>query len=144
MKKSLSILLLLITLSGCDPFGIWMDKWSGFGVQNTTDQHLYLYVVYILPDTCLPAEKPKLIEVGTGENNIRFINGTYFKDSSLKRLKKGELLSVFFLLKDSVDAKPWSYIRDNNVVLDRYDLSWEVFESYQWKVPYPLPSLGSP
>ena len=139
MKKSLFILLLLIVLSGCCNLWLCLDIENNFRIQNTTDQNLYLYVAYILPDTILPVEKPKLRELGTGENDVCVINELSVSESGFKPLKKGELLSVFFFLKDSVDAKPWSYIRDNNVVLDRYDLSSDILEGYNWRVPYPLP-----
>ena len=136
MKRSLFILLLLFIFSGCD--GIWLDHDDAFMIRNTTDENLYLYVSYFLPDAGLPAEKPNLTGLGNGKNNISAINDCDVRDSGFRRLKKGELLSVFFILRDTVDTKPWSYIRDNQVILDRYDLSWEVITNYNYYVPYPL------
>jgi len=68
----------------------------------------------------LPMEKPNFIEINSGKTG--YIYGDDCNDPGFIRIKT-EKLTIFVLNKDTVDKYPWSYIRNNYVLLKRYEVT---------------------
>ena len=113
MKKISLLLCLILLLTACDyESTIW--------VKNSSSQKIVVTAGYI-PDTLLP-EKPMNLD-SININQSRFFYGSDVNDRYLSRLEKGEKLTLFVLSSDSVNRYSWKYLRENNVIFKRYELT---------------------
>ena len=44
---------------------------------------------------------------------------------------------IFLFSKDTIDQVPWDRIRDEYLILRRYDLTLEDLEAMNWTIEYP-------
>jgi len=123
-------LLLSILLTACP-----MDREHGVGVKNNSNQIIVIAARYILPDTLLPEDPKQLVTININER--RFIFGSTIGDTDLERLHRGERLTLFILSKDSVNSHSWKYIRENNVILKRYEFNMEELNNMGGTIIYP-------
>jgi len=114
MKKISLLLSLAVLLTACP-----MDRGACFHVKNNSNQTIVVTADYILPDTLL-LKNPKFL-LTINANQRRTIGGSEVDDRYLYRLDNGEKLTLFVLSKDSVDKHSWEYLRENNVILKRYE-----------------------
>jgi hypothetical protein len=128
---SISIILALLLNSCFDKFA---DHEDSFQLENKSNQNIYCYASYILPDTNIVPNKPKLIEIFSGK--IGYIDGSDCNDPGLKRLK-AEKLTIFVLNKDMVDKNTWDYIRVNLKILKRYEVTEKDILNMGGSVTYP-------
>jgi len=121
----------LLMLTSCDEFA----RHEYFvKLHNNSCQNIYCYAAFVLPDTILSFEKPKLIEVnsmGTG-----YVYGYDFSDPSFQRLKK-EKLTIFIFNKDTVVKNTWDYIRVNYKILKRIEVNEKDIINMGGSVYYP-------
>lgn len=126
LKQIISIIFILLFFSNCDFEWLAMDKTYGIFIQNNSIRAIYACADYILPDTILPVEKLPLTLVSPDEQELMYARN--FNDEKLKRLKRGDVLTVFILDKNIVDGNSWDSIRINNMVLRRLeynkDMKW--------------------
>ena len=47
------------------------------------------------------------------------------------------IMMIYLFSKDTIDQVPWSRIRDEYLVLQRYDLTLDDLEAMNWTVEYP-------
>jgi hypothetical protein len=139
MKTLIGITLtvLLCIVSSCDPNsdGQWDGKLKI--VNNTTDS-LYSIIQYNYPDTLL-------IDTGSGEITANFIATGETKKvfSSMKwerrisTINEQKTISIFLFTVDTLDKYPWSQIKKDNKILQRYALSVDDLIKLDWKVTYP-------
>ena len=118
MKKISLLFILAFLLTACP-----MDSYEIIWVKNNSNQTIVVTAEYILPDTLL-MENPAFLKVVDVNQNIGINASDYLNDRYLDRMKKGEKLTLFVLSKDSVDSYLWKYIRENNVILKRYEFDW--------------------
>jgi hypothetical protein len=119
MKRVVFLLFCLTFLFTACP----MDRFSCFHVENNSNKIIVVTAGYILPDTLLP-ENPKFLKtIPIGQSRI--IYDSDVEDGDLQRMENGERITLFVLSKDSVDNHSWEYVRENNVILKRYEFNME-------------------
>jgi len=122
MKKTYLLLFVFaLLLSGC------LDKWYCFYIKNNSEQTIYACVDFVFPDTLLPIQKPYLREITP--NKTGEIHGYHINDPKFERFDK-EKLTIFILDKNVVDTCSWEYIRENNLILKRYEGNRSEFVEY--------------
>jgi len=115
MKPIIKVIFCIIILfnASCDFEWMATDKAYLIRVRNNSNQSVYYYTEYILPDTMLSVNKPHwLREVPSGQQ--REFYDTEVNDKKFKRLKSGERITLFILDKDIVETHKWEYIREND------------------------------
>jgi len=107
----------LFLLAGCnDVFeGNYMIR-----IKNHSDQTIALYADYILPDTLLPATKPKMKEATPGKQ-IELYDGDV-NDPKFKRFENDKL-TFFVLSQDTVVKYPWDTLTKYYNILKRFELN---------------------
>ena len=118
MKKIFLLLSLSLLLESCP-----MDYEHGFAVKNNSNKIIVVTGGYILPDTLLPINHNKLITINKDER--RSIFGSSVGDPDIQLLRRGEVLTLFILDKDTVDSHSWEYIRKKNVILRRFEFNYQ-------------------
>lgn len=104
-------------------------------VENNTNHGVWYLVEYNYPDTSLPI-------VYDVERMIRPHNFIYH-DSKKKWDKvfaediPGGKLMIFFIADSIKNNYSWEQIRDQYLILKRYDISYEELEAINYKVSYP-------
>jgi hypothetical protein len=86
------------------------------------------------PDTTLPSDRPALVKIAP---NKRF----YYDSRKTWNQRIDELaadtLSIFIIDAGVYRDSSWSVIRDQYLILKRFDLSVDDLKSINWKVSYP-------
>jgi len=90
------------------------------------------------PDTSVPQQNPflndtqyELALVSSNETKIE-------KNEFVKILNSSDRSMMLFIFsRDTIDQVPWPRIRDEYLVLRRYDLTLEDLETMDWTVKYP-------
>ena len=131
MKKITLIFGLVLLLTACP-----MDYEHGFNVKNNSNQTILVTGGYILPDTLLPEKPNKLITVNVGKRY--YVYGSLVGDDDLDQLYyANKILTLFILSKNSVDSYSWEYIRENNIILKRYEFDSQELEMMNRTITYP-------
>jgi hypothetical protein len=135
--KKISLLLglvsLLLLFGSCEKFA---DRWYFIRVENNSSYPIYYHAAYILPDTMLSVNKPDwLRRVAPGE--MREFYDHEIGDPKFERMYN-ERLTLFILDESVVDTCDWRYIRENNMILRRYEfLIKELYADNGRNVFYP-------
>ena len=132
MKKNILLLLLgmFLLFGSCEKL---IPTYYSIRVHNNSDQTIYYYAEYILPDTTLSINKPRwLYKVNPGKADEFYDSDV--NDEKFKRMKN-ERITLFVLDKNVVDTYEWEYIRENNMILRRYEFL--IKELYAGNVFYP-------
>jgi len=130
MKKIYLIFFVLtVLLMGCP-----MDIRYYIRIRNKSTQTIYVCADFVLPDTLLPIQKPYLVEIES--NKIGNIQGYNIDDPKFEKFSK-EKLTIFILDKNAVDTCSWEYLRENNLVLKRYEGKTEDFSDNGVTINYP-------
>jgi len=117
MKKILIILSTIFLISSsCEKIA---DHSYTIEIKNNSNQIIDICAAYIVPDTLLPLEKPKLIEIQIGKYEELYDKNV--NDPKFVKFKT-EKLSVFVLSKDTVDKYSWDMIRTTSKILKRYEI----------------------
>jgi len=130
MKKIVLLLSLVLLLTAC-PF----DREYSITIKNNSDQTIYACAAYIFPDTLLPIEKPYLVKIEP--TKIGSIHGYYVNDDTFSRFEKGSILTFFILNEDSVNIHVWEYLKENNVILKRYEFNAQELNIVGMPILYP-------
>jgi len=107
------LVIVCVLLTGCP-----VDQGYSIRIINNSSRTIYACAEYILPDTLLPVNKPYLAEIKPNKEGE--LHGFHFNDNAFKRLQK-ERLTIFILDKEQVNTYSWEYLRENNIVLKRYE-----------------------
>ena len=113
---------------------------STLKILNNSNDTLFYYIEYraigdtLLPDfSIFPDEQAKELNtiepLSTKEDNDAFVK-------AFDRLEN-KVLMLFIFDKEVVDNVPWDTIREEYMVLKRYDLSLQDLEGNNWTVAYP-------
>ena len=87
MKQTFFSILIIVLFTSC------VDMWYGIRITNNSKDVIYAYGAYILPDTALAQEKPKLIYIGKHESS--HLSGYDIGDEILSRFEN-EKVTVFY------------------------------------------------
>jgi hypothetical protein len=108
------------------------DEQTFFTITNNTNHSISYYVGTLYPDTFIVQNKPTL-------RTIQPVSS--FKDSDWgtweERFSKIEKLSVFIFHTDTLNKYTWEEVRDNYMILKRYDLSLDDLKQCNFTVTYP-------
>jgi len=114
MKKICLLFSLVLILRAC-----WMDiDWS-IRIINNSNKTIYVFADFIYPEKSLPVDKPNYFRE-IKPKSMGNLRAQFFNDWGFKRFQQ-EKLTLFILDKDVVDTKTWEYIRENDIVLKRYE-----------------------
>ena len=130
MKKVCVLFSIVLLATACP-----MDSFEIIWVKNKSNETIVITGGYILPDTLLPQIKPqRLVTISVNESRMLADDA---HDRHLTRMKNGERLTIFVLSKDSVDNHSWEYLRENNVILKRYEFNWQELQEMGGSVSFP-------
>jgi hypothetical protein len=129
MKKVCLLFYFSLLLTACP-----VDMEKIIWVRNYSSQTIVVTAEYILPDTMLSFNPGNMKTINANQKDM--IDGSAVGDRYLKRMERGERLTVFILSKDSVDICSWEYIRRNNVILKRYEFNAEELKQMGGSVIY--------
>lgn len=140
MKKLIPILFIgLFLISGSCEKNPFVETFYTITIINSSSQSIYFlsydkFSEIQYPDTTLPAQKPNVIILGP--------DGKFFIDKREPWSEEindlaADTLSIFFFEKTSFEDSSWTKIRDNYMVLRRYDLSLQDLERIDFDVTYP-------
>ena len=134
MKNTFLLLLfvaiLLLNGNSCFP-----DREHGVGIKNNSNQVIVVAARYILPDTLLPEDTKKLVTININQKS--WIFSPTIGNRNLERLHRGDTLTLFILNNDSVKKHSWEYLRENNVILKRYEFGIEEYKKNEGVINYP-------
>jgi hypothetical protein len=133
IKIIFSTIILLLLLGSCEKL---IPVYYTIRVRNNSNQAIYYYAEYILPDTMLSINKPRWLgKVNPGGKDEFYDNDV--NDEKFKRMEN-ERITLFVLDKNVVDTYEWEYIRENNMILRRYEfLIKELYADNGRNVFYP-------
>ena len=133
IKVIFSAVILLLLFGGCEKL---IPHRYSIRVQNYSDQTIYYYAAYILPDTLLPVNKPHwLKKVNPGQR--REFSDKEVGDLKFKRLDNGERITLFILDEKVVNTCEWEFIRENYMILRRYEFNGDDYNKTDGRITYP-------
>lgn len=136
IKKTLNfsiVLMLTFAMYGCpEPFPEQTLTYENLSNEDV----LFEESIKLYPDTSLmdknPFEKMEVYNLRTIKVGKEFkFNGDY--QGYLKNFSK---FSVFIFSKKVIDTTPWDSVRNNYLILKRYDLDLKTLDSLNWRVTY--------
>ncbi len=132
------ILICFVTLIfwSCDFEWLATNKETIFRVYNNSAQTIVVTAEHILPDTLLPKKTNLLETIKINQNRIIY-SSEVEGNGDFRRMKNGDRLTLFVLSKDSVDKHSWEYLRENNVILKRYEFNWKELQMMGGNVNFP-------
>ena len=132
-KKIVYVLALLVflTLLGCPDDD--RLKYYGVWISNNSDQDITSYIACdincdrVYPDTT--------ISLNCRSVNIK--SKAYFKYGFSTRMHTCDTLSVYIFSTDTISKYGWEKVRDDYLILKRFDLSWDDIKRMEWEVSFP-------
>ena len=130
MKRILCIITVLVLLL----FSCWPDQVAIFFIYNKSEDSVYVFETHF-SDSLLPNKKPELLVVPSKENS-RMVDDVF--NTGYLNNKSIDYVYFFFLDKLTVDHVSWNTIKDSNLVLKRYKVSYEeLINEMEGKIYYP-------
>ena len=133
----IAIGLLILLLIGCPD-----DKYPGtiLGVKNDSPSRIYIwhsrdYTIHHFPDISLPEEKPLYFNSIAPGNTV----GSGPEDPDWEGIfaqLPGGKFTVFVFSKDVVDNTPWETVRDDYLILERFDVTLEELKALDYTLTY--------
>lgn len=130
MRILLFLIIGLVSYS-CEPL---YEHYYRIRIKNYSNENLYVYGKYILPDTLLENNRPELKLLLSG--GYADITDNELNDIALEKFKT-QKLSVFILSKDTVDKYEWSIIRENYLICKRYEINSQDLTEMGGTIIYP-------
>lgn len=142
MKKFYAVLALCACLSSCgwDPFSLFAEHYYDVHVtlRNNSETVISYVVSNTYPDTTVISDKPERfypIKPG-GESKIP-LNPSISTPMNWKRTFPHDTLILFVFDNDVIENCSWNTIREDYLILKRFDLSEEDLEHCDWTITYP-------
>ena len=135
---TLSLLIVFTTMSPlvcCDPCKFFVCRY-GLHFQNYADFELSAYG-NISNDTTLAFKCPQLEFIWKHAIQYDWISLLEEKKDWISAMSSTDTLRLFLFHRDSVDYLGWNKIRDDYMVLVRYDLSQEDIYNLDAEIHYP-------
>ncbi|WP_179009661.1 hypothetical protein [Winogradskyella forsetii] len=120
----------MITLLSCEDL---VEQTYKFNIRNESDFELYFTMDYKYPDTTLSAENTtnRILPMST------FRLGGFRTQDKIFDESVNDTLSFFFLTKETIENNEWYEIRSNYLILKRFDVSYDDFQSIDFEIVYP-------
>ncbi len=137
--KTILIIPILIFFWGCPDKDINYVDSSIIVENNSSDTILIFYNFYDYPDTSLILQSPfldfeqKKLSIVLPDSELTS-NGSFIKYFNMQNTTK---LMLYIFNNKTVESVPWDTIRQNYLILKRYDLSLEDLDSLNWTITYP-------
>jgi|SRR3972149_4948199 len=124
----LSVIFLVLCNVGCEKLA---DHVYSIKIQNNTADTIQFYASYTYPDTSIVNEKPRL--------KMAYPSKYSYWDSKEKweDVVPSDTIAIYILSKNTVDKNSWEVIKNDNMILKRFDLSVKDLEKQGWTVTYP-------
>jgi len=136
IMKLILFIAIFLTLTGCP------DKYKYpdyiLEIKNTSTKDLVYNYDKLYPDTLLWDESP-FSELNIEQLIIpaKSIEEIGFFDDQFSGMAQGQKIRLFLFDREIIDTNPWDTIRNNYLVLRRYDLSIEDLNQLNWVITYP-------
>jgi len=130
------IILMILVLSSCHP-----DNNDGKGLLfiNNSSSDVYFYnsedfSVGHFPDTILPIEKPIGLQpiIANGKSG-KYVDPNW---TEIYSQLPDDKFTVYVFSKEIVDNTLWQEIRDNYLILQRFDITFEELKSSDYTITY--------
>ena len=110
-----------------------MEKTYKFNIKNQSENELYFYIDSKYPDTTITVENTtnRILPMST------FRLGGFRTQNKKFEEAVNDTLSFFFIAKETLENNYWSEIKTNYLILKRYDVSYNDFESVDFEIVYP-------
>lgn len=111
--------------------------------ENTTTKSLYVTSSYEYPDTLSFIGMPNPVldsshtKVLAEETNTRVLWGRDCIELAFKDLIPSDTMMVYVFDAKVLEGNTWETVKENYLVLKRYDLSLQDLESMNWTITYP-------
>ena len=138
VTRCIFVVCTICLLWGC-PGQDGFEPDSRIAIENNSLIDILVYYDFNrYPDTSVPQQNPflndtqyELALVSSNETKIE-------KNEFVKILNSSDRSMMLFIFsRDTIDRVPWPRIRDEYLVLRRYDLTLEDLETMDWTVKYP-------
>lgn len=135
----LSVLLLLVC--NCERENENCHKTITF--INKTESTLYVTSAYEYPDTMAfrtgpnPILDPNFTKVLPKETNTQVLWSRDCIELAFKDLIPSDTLMIYVFDGQILDTTPWDIVKENHLVLKRYDLSLKDLRRLGWIITYP-------
>ncbi len=127
--KIVFIVIMSFILMGCPDPDECCD--STITIINNSQGDVIPWEAYSDVDTTISFVLPQNAEIILAESELR-IEGNF-----INTMQNGSTMRLFLFSRDTVDQVSWERIRDEYLILRRYDLTLEDLESMDWIVEYP-------
>ncbi|NEN25809.1 hypothetical protein G3O08_20170 [Cryomorpha ignava] len=140
MKKIIPILIIgLFLISGSCEKNPFVEKFYTITIINQSSQMIYFlgydkFSEIQYPDTTLPIQKPNATILGHGAKF--FIDKREPWSEEIDELP-ADTISFFFFDKAVFEDSLWTEIKNDYLILKRYDLSLQDLENLDFNIPYP-------
>lgn len=109
---------------------------------NNTNNHLYVSLSGEYPNNeaykneVNPLLDPPNSKIEALEKNNHVLSGKNCYEVTYRDYIKSGIMMVYVFDGSTLEAKGWDYIKANNLVLKRYDLTLEDLENMNWTIMY--------
>lgn len=128
--KKFSLILILMMLLSCEDL---VEQTYKFNVKNETENELYFYIDDKYPDTTITTVNVtnKIIPMSTFRLGLFKAQIEFFEEAT------NDTLSFYFISKETVSNFDWNEIRNEYLILKRYDVSFDDFQTIDFEIVYP-------
>ena len=140
-QKFLLLFVVYVVIISCewDPFEIFAEHFydDSIYLKNNSEINIGFYVSNIYPDTILDAKKPDMTMVEPGKE--RYIQLNMMVDTPLnwKKSFPRDTVTVFVLDYEITEQLSWNTVRDNYMILKRYEMDVVELRNMEYKITYP-------
>lgn len=132
MKKFTYLIILLFPLillgcpnnSECDDYGIW--------ISNNSNQEIAAYIACDLSHTQVYPDTT----ISLSFRNVNIHPKTSFK-YTFTTCARIDPLSIYIFSSDTISKYGWEKVRDEYMIIKRFELSWKDIKEAKWMVNYP-------
>ncbi len=139
MKITVLLFLAVILCSNSCENAPFVDKFYDIIVINNSSKDVYVHKADLdaghqYPDTLLPSSNATFLKIPANKRGY-FDSKTPWEEN-IKNLPS-DTLSVFFIDGNTLENEEWDTIRDEYLILERYDLSLEDLKKNNFTITYP-------
>ena len=139
MKRFILFLLIAIAVSGCKFLESIISEY-GIDMSNLSNNEVVVWGTYDQTNgTRLPNERPMCEPVRPTEDMSRYYSTFIMSESKAwpRSLSNTDTVRVFVLDKKQYDETDWDTIRDQYLILQRYDFAKADLNFLGWHIAYP-------
>ncbi len=128
--------LFISLLFGLFIFSCEIDPWDfRLKIKNNSNKSIFYSNSYNFPDTSFdynPYYSPEFFKIISGGIVSDRIRGNW--DDKFKSL---DTLIIFIYDEETLRTYPWDTVRENYLILKRYELSYKELNDLNWTINYP-------